>query len=128
MLLSYGDCNSPTFMFREEEALITNVQQQINLMSSSITYTITAVSSSKLSMMGNYYFPAFKGKPSDRIKWVLQRNAEYGLKDVFYGMRDDQLVEDLDLIDDSDKEVSVSAKSNMSPYDYIIYLVSCMCA
>jgi hypothetical protein len=25
ILLSYGDCNSPTFIFKEEEAIITNI-------------------------------------------------------------------------------------------------------
>lgn len=127
MWLSYGDCNSPTFMFKEEEALITNVQQQVNLQSSSITYTITAVSSARLAMTGNFYFGAFDGKPSDEIKRIL-KDPQYGLKDIFYGMRDDLLVEDLSLISDDDKQVHVDAKVNMSPFDYLNYLVSCMTA
>lgn len=125
--LSYGDCNSPTFIYKEEEAMITNVQQQVNIKSSIITYTITAVSSARLSMQGNFYFGGFTGKPSDEIKRVL-KEPKYGLKDIFYGMRDDKLVEDLDLIADDDKEVLVNAQASMSPFDYIQYLVSCMTA
>ena len=125
MLISYGDCNSPTFIFKEEEALITNVQQQIDLKSSSITYTITGVSSAKLSASGNKYFGGFFGKPSDKIKTLLKDNSTYGLKDVFYGMRDDLLVEQMDLIADDDKDVQVETKI-MSPFDYLNYLVSCM--
>jgi hypothetical protein len=34
----------------------------------------------------------------------------------------------MELIDDNDAEVSIPAKSNISPFDYINYLVSCMYA
>jgi hypothetical protein len=44
-------------------------------------------------MRGNFYFPPFTGKPSDKIKYVLKDNSTYGLKDIYYGMRDDFLVE-----------------------------------
>jgi hypothetical protein len=43
-------------------------------------------------LSGNYYFPGFVGKPSEKIKEILDENAVYGLKDIFYGMRDDLLV------------------------------------
>lgn len=124
MSVSYGDCNSPTFMYKNEEVLITSVSQNVNINSSSITYTIVGVSSATLLTKGTYYFPAFKGKPSDKIEWLLQ-NKDYGLQEIFYGMHDMAMVKQECLIDKSDKDVSVEAKM-MSPFDYLTYLVSCM--
>lgn len=126
MRLSYGDCNSPSFVYRDEEALITNVQQSINIKSSTITYTITGVSSAKLAAQNTFYFPQFDDKPSNIVRQILQ-DETYGLKDVFYGMRDMELVDNQELIPDNDKSVHSDAK-RMSPFDYLNYLVSCMTA
>ena len=42
-IISYGDYNSPTFLYKDEEAIITKISQQINLSGSTITYTIEEV-------------------------------------------------------------------------------------
>lgn len=67
IVFSYGDLNAPAFVYRNEEAIITNVQQQIDLPSASITYTISAVSSSNLGMVGAFNFPAVTDQPSHII-------------------------------------------------------------
>ena len=123
--ISYGDYSSPHFIYKEEEALITKVTSNVNIASSSISYTITAVSSSMLLSAGAYNFPKRVAKPSDVIKEVLYNN-KYGLLDVFYGMRDRALVEQKGLIASDDKSVTIEAKNNISVFNYIDYLVSCM--
>lgn len=57
---------------------------------------------------------------------MLLKDSKYGLKDIFYGMRDFSLVEQYGLIAGDDKEVVLDAKINISIFDYMNYLVSCM--
>ena len=123
--ISYGDYNSPTFMYKDEEAIITNVQQQLDVQSSKISYTITAVSAVRLATEGSYTFPKIRAKPSDRLKKLLN-DPKYGLKEIFYGMRDSNLVDQQGLIVGDDKEVILDAKVNISIFDYMNYLVNCM--
>lgn len=125
--ISYGDYSTPNYIFKEEEALITNVTSEFNLTSSSISYTITAVSSAQLLSVGGNNFPKRVAKPSDVIKELLY-NEKYGLLDVFYGMRDRAKVNQLGLISTDDKSVLIEAKTNISALDYLDYLVSCMTA
>ena len=123
---SYGDLNAPAFVYRNEEALITNVQQQVDLPSASISYTITAVSSSNLSKVGAFNFPAINAQPSAVIMSILENNAKYGLKDIFTGMRDLNLVRQRGLIASNDIIVPLVAKRNISVLEYIQYLVDSM--
>lgn len=123
---SYGDLNAPAFVYRNEEAIITNVQQQVDLPSASISYTITAVSSSNLSRVGAFNFPARREKPSTIIKEILRNNVKYGLQDLFTGMRNMNLVEQRGLIASNDIIVDLIAKRNISVLEYIQYLVKSM--
>ena len=125
LTISYGDYNSPTFIYKDEEAIITKVQQNVSMESSKISYTITAVSATKLATEGSHTFPGKKMKPSDRLKELL-RDKRYGLQDIFYGMRRADLVEQLGLIAGDDKEVQLATKINISVFDYMNYLVGCM--
>ena len=123
---SYGDLNAPAFVYRNEEAIITNVQQQVDLASASISYTITAVSSSNLTKVGAFNFQARKAKPSDIIKEMLRNNAKYGLLDIFTGMRNMNLVEQRGLIASNDIVVNLMTKRNISVLEYLQYLVKSM--
>lgn len=123
---SYGDLNAPAFVYRNEEAIITNVQQQVDLPSASISYTITAVSSSNLSKVGAFNFPARREKPSTIIKEILRNNVKYGLQDLFTGMRNMNLVEQRGLIASNDIIVDLIAKRNISVLEYLQYLVKSM--
>lgn len=123
--ISYGDYSTPQFIYKEEEALITKVTSNVNVSSSTISYTITAVSSAVLTTSGVYSFPKRFDKPSNVIKELLYNNS-YGLLDVFYGMRDKQLVQQLGLIMSDDRSVLIEAKRNINVFDYLDYLVSCM--
>ena len=127
IVFSYGDLNAPAFVYRNEEALITGVKSQMNLMGASINYTVTAVSSSNLTTIGAFNFPARNNvKPSDVIKEILKNNAKYGLMDIFTGMRNYNQVIQKGLIASNDICVDLVAKRNISILEYIQYLVKSM--
>lgn len=127
IVFSYGDLSAPTFMYRNEEAIITNVQNQFDLNNAVIQYNITAVSSSKLATAGACNFPEYRSaKPSTIIKQILRNNSKYGLLDIFTGMRDMDMVEQRGLIASDDIAVPLDAKTNISVLDYLNYLVSNM--
>lgn len=126
IVFSYGDMALPSFTYRDEEALITTITSSFDIKSSIISYTINAVSSAALATSGAYTFiNSTPKKPSDEIKSILY-NKEYGLQEIFYGMNDKALVNQKGLIAGDDKVVQLDTKTNISPLEYVKYLVSCM--
>jgi hypothetical protein len=122
IIFSYGDMSMPTYIYKNEEAIITKVSQRFNMHGSTISYTVNAVSSASLNAAGSFTFPGGFMKPSDVIKRVIG-NDKYGLKKLFPGMNASNVDK---LIAGDDKAVSISSKPNMAPLDYINYLVGCM--
>ena len=122
IVFSYGDMSMPTYIYREEQAIITKIKTGFDLQNGVITYTIEAVSSASLNMGGSWTFQGGTFKPSDKIRDIF-RNTKYGLRALFTGMNDSNIDY---LIPADDKEVYVNAKKNISAIDYITYLVSCM--
>lgn len=122
IVFSYGDMSTPSFFYKEEEAIITKVSQQFALSGSSISYTINATSSSALNKSSNWTFPGGLKKPSDEIKKLMLTN-KYGLTKIFTGMNKSNLDS---LIAGDDKPVNIATKKNISALDYILYLVNCM--
>lgn len=123
IVFSYGDMSMPTYIYKNEEAIITKVKQSFNLKGGGeITYTISAVSSAALAAGGSWTFQGVKARPSEIIKRIL-KDSRYGLQKLFYGMNASNI--DI-LIAGDDKEVSIGSKRNISALDYITYLVSCM--
>ena len=123
IVFTYGDAENPAYVYKDEEAIITNVQQEFNLQGSTITYTIGAVSSAALSTDGSITKPApgTKVKPSDEIKKLFRSNKS--LQNTFTGMK----ISDLDtLIAGDDMPVMLESKQNISAIDYINYLAGCM--
>lgn len=121
---SYGDALSPNFAYKDEEALITGVKQAFNLESGTIVYTISAVSAAALAASGSFTFVnTSPKKPSDEIKRVFKANSQYGLQDIFTGMSTSDLNS---FIASDDKAVELDTKTNISPLDYVMYLVGCM--
>lgn len=126
IIFTYGDCALPTFMYRNEEALITKVTSNMDVVNSKISYVITAVSSSLGTQACVNNYPKFSGKkPSERILELL-RDKSSGLQELFYGMHDVDLVEQLGLIPREDVEVSIPAKRDINLLDYLNFLVECM--
>jgi hypothetical protein len=113
----------PTYVYKNEEAIITKISQSFQLDQSVISYTVNATSCSVLGKTGAYNF-MYSGsyKPSDLIKKIF-KNKKYGLQDIFTGMTNANLDY---LVCGDDKTVNIVPKTNISPLDYITYLVSCM--
>ena len=121
IIFSYGDATVPTYVYKDEEAVITTIQQSFNLESSSISYTVNAISGAALHTLGCVSFNARNNtKPSTVIKEVFN---QFGLNKVFTGMSNKNWSE---LVAGDDKAVDILAKTNVSVIDYIGYLVSCM--
>ena len=123
IIFSYGDSFQPAYCYKNEEALITQVKSQFDLVNCAITYTVSAVSTAIKGRIGNFTFVNNEPKiPSEEIKRVF-RNSTYQLGSIFTGMNDANLDY---LIASGDKAVKLDTKTNISPIDYISYLVSCM--
>lgn len=123
---TYGDCSTSTFLYKDEEALITDVRTNIDIGSSRITYTIKAVSSSMTLASAVDDFPRYENMQPSELILALLREKSLGLTDVFYGMQDVEKVQQLKLIPRTDKSVTIEARSNINVLDYLNYLVSCM--
>lgn len=123
---TYGDASAPNFMYKNESGIITKVKSNFQLDSSSIIYTVSAVSNAALGLSGSYTFPpkGFK-KPSLVFREILQ-DAKYGLQDLFGGMKNMTKVDMYGLIPSTDKAVNIEGKDNMSVLEYLMYLVSLM--
>jgi len=123
IIFSYGDASMPSYIYKDEEAIITGVTQQFNLEGSTIQYTVKAISGAALGKTGSFTFVnSGKKKPSDEIKRVF-RTSKYGLKSIFTGMSNKNIN---DLVAGDDKAVELDTKTNISPLDYISYLAGCM--
>lgn len=124
IVFSYGDFATPNYIYANEEALITDVNERVNISSSSIDYTVKAVSSAALTMGGSYAFKKRHAKPSTVIREILY-STKYGLTNIFTGMQNRTRVETAGFIASDDAAVDIESQSS-SPLDYINYLVSCM--
>lgn len=123
--LSYGDLSMPSFIYRKEEAIMTDIKSDIDFSGSKITYTIQCTSKSLLTNGTKYNFPKQFAKPSDVIVDILY-NRVYGLIEIFYGMTNKAKVLQDQLIASDDIAVTIDAKQNIGILDYLQYLVNCM--
>ena len=123
--ISYGDWNAPSFIYKEEQALITKIATNVDFKGSKITYTITCVSTCLALKSGTFTFGARTAKPSDVI-FELLSNKAYGLFNIFTGMSNLTTVRNKNFIATNDKPVQLLEKTNINILDYISYLVSCM--
>lgn len=123
--ISYGDWSSPTFIYKEEEAIITNLTSNVDFGSSRINYTVKCTSDALMLAGGYHSFPRHESmKPSDLISDLLKNNT-YGITDMFPGMSNYSKVVERGLIATDDQPVEIEAQ-NMDVLSYINYLVTCM--
>lgn len=125
LIISYGDYSTPSFAYREEGATITDVKSNIDFVNSCITYTITAISDALSLTAGTYNFPKRIAKPSVVIEELLYNN-QYGMLEVFYGMRNKDAVLTKNLILSDDKSVEIPAQTGITVLKYLNFLVNCM--
>ena len=126
---TYGDLSAVNFIYKNEEGIITNISSSFNIENATITYTVDAVSKGILTSSGCKTYTVQgnkKYKPSKIIKDMLADNSQYGLLDLFPGMKNTNLIDRYNLIPGSDVEVELETKVNISVLDYLQYLVSCM--
>ena len=126
IILTYGDWSIPSYIYKEEKAIITTIKSNIDIASSSITYTLNCISKALSLTAGTFSFPKVNDKPSNIIKNLLEDENQYHLKEIFYGMTDSTLLNVQNLIASNDKKVQIEAKSSITLMNYINYLVSCM--
>lgn len=123
--ISYGDWNAPSFRYKREEAIITNVTSNVDFAQSRITYQIKCTSNA-IKLLGNYQaFPAQDAKPSKLINEIIINNT-YSILDIFPGMKNFVMVSRKGLIPDDDCVVHLEAKPSLDILSYLNYLVSCM--
>lgn len=125
IIFSYGDLSMPTYVYKDEEALITEITSNFAVSSARIDYTVKAISACDLLNASSFTFKARYAQPSDVIMELI-KNKKYGVQDIFYGMRDLDLIKANSLIARDDKPVNITMKTNISILDYLTYLVSCM--
>lgn len=125
--ITYGDYSSPTFVYKEEEAILTKVGTSVNFNANTITYTVECTSSAALLTSGTFDFAARTDKPSTVIRELLN-NSTYGLQNVFTGMSNDTQVTKNNLIPTDDQSVEIPAQNGVDPLTYLNYLVTCMSA
>lgn len=127
--ISYGDYASPSFIYKEEEAIITKVTSRVNFSTSSIQYTISCTSTAMQLLATNYYFPYHaKEKPSNIIKEMLQQASFYRLDTIFPALTGKKNFDKnfSRFIATDDQAVEIPAKNYMDPLSYINFLVTYM--
>lgn len=122
IILQYGDWNSPSYIYKEEKCIITNITSNLDMNNSCIKYTLNCTSDAIGLASLSYNFPAREAKPSDVLKEMLN-SPKYGLKQVFTGMRTQEITS---LIASNDKKVQLLAQNGVTPLAYMNYLVSSM--
>lgn len=125
ILISYGDCNEPSFVYKDEEAIITSVTSDIDFSSARIVYHIEAVSTSNLTRSIVRNWPRVVAKPSSILRKIVLDNS-FGIKEIFVGMQQENILETQHLIASDDQTVEIEAQQNMNVFDYMNYLTSCM--
>ena len=123
--ISYGDCNAPSFVYKEEEAIITKITTSMSAPSSQISYAITATSTALYLTASKKSFEKKHDKPSNVIISLLDDKST-GLVDIFPGMRNSEIAKSNGWLPVNDKIVDIEAKRCISMLDYLNYLVSCM--
>lgn len=121
--IEYGDAEAG-ISFRNVDALLTGVKNNFDFFNNCISYTITATSSSIMSIISKKNYPSVTAKPSTIINNMLYESGE--LLQYFPGMSNKTLVSSSNLIPTNDKTVTFDAVDSISPFDYLTKLVSSM--
>ena len=124
----YGDSFNPGLMYREEQTVITDVKSKANVSSSTITYTIEAISSVASSAQTYHNFVQVIDKPSTVINDLLYNSGQVSteLLNAFPLMSNRTYVNSHNLIPTTDTEVIIGGMQNVSPLTYLGHVVSCM--
>lgn len=126
IFFTYGDASQPEYSFRNEQAMITKIVPNLNFSASAISYTFTATSSVSLGYAVQRNYPKkARVKPSDEIYNLLYKE-DSGLLELFTGMRKRSKVEENGWISSKDVPVALEAQNDISPLQYLRFLLSQM--
>lgn len=120
--ISYGDYNTPGFIYKEEEAIIIRVTSNLDVVGSKISYIITAQSNSLALQSNKFDFVRRVEKPTNVVREMFLNN-KYNLSNIFYGMKQSTLSQ---FIPSTDRAVEIEAQHSSTSLNYLNYLVSCM--
>lgn len=124
----YGDAQLPGALFRDEEAIVTDVIFSEDVGSHKISYTITALSSIISSTSTTSTFASKTDKPSNLIRDLLYSNTNDSklLLNSLPGMKNRELVEANNLIPTGDAIVTTQKMVGINPLTALNYYVSGM--
>lgn len=125
--IRYGDCASGS-LFKDTEAIITNISQNRDYSGKRISYTVYATSSCNYVTSMKFNFPAKVNRPSEVIRELLYNSGDISsaLIEVFPAMANQADVEANGWLPTNDAVLNIDAQSNKSLLDYITFLVACM--
>lgn len=123
---TYGDLSQPEYSYKNEKAIITNIVPNVDYKNAKITYTITATSSTTLNYTIKKTFSARVAQPSQVILEEVLYDTSNGILEILPGMLNKDEVLSKGWIPREDVPVQIAEKKNISPIDYILYLVSLM--
>lgn len=136
IVISYGDTSTEGFFSRKDEAFITNYTMKMELETSAMVYTITAITVAsaltQLDTSGNvitYEFQDVSDTHISKIYADLYNNPKYGLKDIFPGGIFIDKVNVLNITDKNRPDTKFEGTipgGNMSLLEYLTALVSLM--
>lgn len=122
--LSYGDYLLPSFIYRNEEAIITKVNSRVDFANQKIDYTVQCTSTALALQGKKFNFPKKHCKGSTLIKDLI-KNTSYGIYDIFPGMKN---IKALNKIASDDIEIDIPAYKQIDILTYLNYVVACMTA
>ena len=123
--ISYGDLSCPSFIYKEEEAIISKITSKVDFSNSRIEYELSCTSTALPLTSNSYNFPATEAKPSE-VLTNLVCNKAYGMQDIFTGMESRAKIVASGVIASDDKKVRIEAKYGVSLLSYMNFLVDCM--
>ena len=123
--ISYGDLSCPSFIYKEEEAIISKITSKVDFSNSRIEYELSCTSTALPLTSNSYNFPATVAKPSE-VLTNLVCNKAYGMQNIFTGMESRAKIVGSGVIASDDKEVRIEAKYGISLLSYMNFLVDCM--
>ena len=125
MKLSYGDYSVSNQVFRNEEAIITEVRSNVDFRNGCLRYTVKGTSTGIGLLAGTHNFSARYAKPSTIIKEIID-DQTFGVAKVLPGMANSSRLMLNNMLATDDKPVQIEAKQGMSTLDYLNYLTRCM--
>ena len=123
----YGDSNGIK-LFRDDEAIVTDVTFNESVSSKTIDYTITAMSSVISAVSTTVNYASQVAKPSNLINELFYSSSDssQALLEALPGMANETLVNSMGLIPTNDEIIETQTRLDTSPISQLAYYVQGM--